>query len=222
MQIVKKAPAILPDPILTFDDTAILMLGTKFLSYEFALAFNDAYGCQLSRITDIDINNASHPAFFYYSAPQWLAYIVIQRPSQSSPDPAFADYDKIVLIHGRDAWDFQERFYEDMHLRQFGISTGTAAEPDPTDRLEHRHWQLLNRLANGINAIDTFGFSSRRGTSTSLRLHDTEPTLFPLEQPEASATENRAISHYCDLLQQFLSGLFNILPYYLSADKENF
>lgn len=216
----KKSQPILPDPVFTFDDTAIVMLRTQDHAFQLALLLNEAYQMQLSRIDDIYIGDQPYPCFFYHDQPAWLVYILIARPPQAIADPAFADYDKLLLIRGRDSWRFQKKFYDDIHSRQYGITLGPAAEPDASDLLEHSLWEQCNRLSESIQSIDIFGFSSRRDTISTLRLIDTQPTLFPVEASAANASENRAITNYHKQLQAFLEQTFKSLQAHLCDEQE--
>ena len=216
----KKSPPRLPDPVFTFDDTAIVMLRTQDHAFQLALMLNEAYQLQLSRIDDIYIGDQLYPCFFYHDQPAWLVYLLIARPPQTIANPAFADYDKMLLIRGRDSWQFQKTFYDDIHIRQYGITLGSATEPDSYDLLGHYHWEQCNRLAESIQNIDIFGFSRRRDTVSTLRLTNAEPTLFPVEASVAKASENRAIASYHKELQAFLEQTFESLQAHLCDEQQ--
>ena len=219
--IMKKAQRpILPDPIFTFDDTAVVLMRTQYLPYQLALMLNDTYRLQLSRISDIDIDGIPHPCFFYNDDASWLVHILIARPPQPGFNPILADYDKMLLIRGRDSWRFQQKIYDQLNSRRYGLALGSAAEPDPTDLLEHSQWEQLNKLTEGIQGIDIFGFSPRRDTVSTLRLADSEPTLFPLDPSEAKASESRAIANYHKKLTSFLELTFESLHAHLSDEEE--
>ena len=209
----------LPDPAFSFDDTAIVMMRTQDFAYQTALLLNEAYRLQLSRIRDIYIGNTPHPCFFYHDEPAWLVYILIACPQNVIPDPAFVDYNQMLLIRGRDSWNFQQKLYNDIHIRHYGIALGPAAEPDSTDLLEHLYWERYNRLAEAITDIDIFGFG-RRNTLSTLRLAETQPTLFPVEATAAKASENRAIASYHKTLQNFLNQTFEALHIHLCDEDE--
>ena len=217
----KKQTPRLPDPVFTFDDTAVVMMRTADYAYLLAIMLNETYQLQLSRIDDIYIGDTPYPCFFYHDEPAWLAYILIARPQQYEADPAFADYDKMLLIRGIKSWDFQQTLYDDIHSRSYGIALGPASEPDITDLIEHHHWEQCNILADSIKSIDSFSFSKRRGTSSTLRLTNTEPTLFPVEATTANSSENRAIATYHNTLQDFLDQTFLALQSHL-CDEQDF
>ena len=48
-----KSPQFIPDPIFSFDDTAIVMFNTNMMNHEFAAKLNDALQLKLTRIDDI-------------------------------------------------------------------------------------------------------------------------------------------------------------------------
>lgn len=215
----KKPSQKLPDPVFTFDDTAIVMLRTGEAAFQLAILLNEAYNLQLSRIDDIYIANSPHPCFFYHDQSSWLAYILIARPTQHEADPAFSDYDKILLIRGRDSWRFQQLLYDDIHSRQYGIALGSATEPDVTNLLKHNQWELCNRLSDSIQRIDIYGFGHRQNVST-LRFADSVPTLFPVDDAAASNAEQRAIASYHKMMQSFLSLTFDALHAHLADEQE--
>ena len=211
----KKRTPFLPDPVFTFDDTAVVMMRTNDQAFQLAILLNEAYDLQFSRIDDIYINDTLYPCFLYHDEPAWLVYILIARPSTGEAFPAFANYDKMLLVRGRDSWSFQQTLYDNMRDRRYGNALGTAAEPDPTDLLAHAQWEQLNRLSANLPSIDIFGFSNRRGAFSTLRLAEPEPTLFPVDHPATNSTENRAIADYHKLLQAFLLQTFEALNIHL-------
>lgn len=216
----KKQQPYLPDPVFTFDDTAIVMLNTQDHAFQLAIMLNEAYQLQLARIDDIYIGDTAYPCFFYHDQAAWLVYTLIARLPKSPADPAFADYDKMLLIRGRDSWRFQQTLYDDIHNRQYGLALGPAIEPDPTDLLQHNHWELCNRLSDNILTIDIFGFSRRRDPISTLRLANAQPTLFPIETTAANASENRAIANYHKQLRTFLDRTFESLQAHLCDEQE--
>ncbi|MBQ6067915.1 MAG: hypothetical protein IJK84_00290 [Bacteroidales bacterium] len=210
----------LHEPAFSFDDTAIIMMRTADYAFQLAIQLNETYLLQLTRIDDLMINNLAYPCFFYYDTPTWLTYILIARPQQPGAYPAFSNYDKILLISGRDSWQFQETFYRNIHSRHSSPAFAQTAEPDATDLLQHRHWEQCNNMANHIHAIDIFGFSSLRGTSSSLRITNQQTTLFPLDDGEMSASELRAIDNYHHHLKDFLTDAFFVLQDILSDEQQ--
>ena len=218
----KKRPPILPDPVFSFDDTAVVMMRTNDQAFQLAILLNEAYDLQFSRIDDIYIGDTLYPCFLYHDEPAWLVYILIARPTTADAAPAFAEYDKMLLIRGRDSWNFQQTLYDNMRDRRYGNALGTAAEPDSTDLLAHSQWELRNRLSENVQQIDIFGFSRRREPISTLRLANDEPTLFPVEGTTAKASESRAIADYHKQLQAFLLQTFDALHIHLCDENDTF
>ena len=217
----RKRPPALPDPVFTFDDTAIVMMRTGDYAYQLAIMLNETYDLQLACIDDIYIGDTPYPCFFYNDEAAWLAYILISRPQLPDIDPAFTDYDKMLLIRGIKSWSFQKTLYDEIHSRSYGIALGSASEPDATDLIEHHHWGQCNLMAENIKAIDIFDFSSQRGIVSTLRLANNEPTLFPVEATAANNSENRAIATYHNTLKDFLNQTFTALQVHL-CDEQDF
>ena len=194
----KRGMPFLPDAIFTFDDTAAVMFRTSYLNHEFVSALNAAYKLRMSRVGDIELEEGDHPCYSYYDELSRLAYVVVGRPSGVDGTGCFDYYDKLLLVRGRDAWDFQQRLYEDL--------LGSRPEPAINEPLERQHWEMLNQLNEGVFGLDTFGFG-RRGTSTSLYGGPAE------RMPRATAA-------YLKRLQSFLTVLFDTLQWHLCNEEE--
>ena len=216
----KKTPPVLRDSDFSFDDTATVMLSTHDHLFQLALFLNEAYLLQLARIEDLFIGDLPHPCFFYYNEEARLVYILIARPLQPEADPAFTDYNTMLLIRGREAWKVQQEIYDDVRNRRYGTAIGSAIEPDKTDLLEHKHWEKCNLLADSIQNIDIFGFGSLKGLVSTLRLTDDAPTLFPVDPASTTSNENRAIARYHKTLQNFLDQTFLALQVHLCEEVE--
>ena len=215
----KKSPPVLSDPAFSFEDTAIVMLSTNDHPFQLAISLNESYGLQLARIDDLTIGDLPHPCFFFHNEEARLVYLLIARP-QLEADPAFAEYDKMLLIRGREAWKVQQEIYDDIRNRRYGTAVGSAIEPDASDLLEHSHWEQCNLLAESIQNFDIFGFSSRKGLVSTLRLSDDAPTLFPVDASSTTTTENRAIARYHKTLQEYLEQTFESLQVHLCEEEE--
>jgi hypothetical protein len=213
----KKRPTILPDPVFTFNDTTIVMLRTRDYAFQLAIFLNEAYLLQLARIDDLYLNDTPYPCFFFHDEAAWLVYILIARPFQTIADPAFGDYDKMLLIRGRDSRRFPKMLYDQMRNRRYGNAIGPAAEPDPTDLVAHRQWEICNQLSESIQQLDMFDFKNPLQPVSTLRLTHVEPTLFPVESSVANATEQRAIANYHRQLQSFLGQTFDALHAHLTV-----
>ena len=193
----KKQSPFLPDATFSFEDTAVLMFRTSYLNYQFVMEFNKAHTLALSRVEDIVLNEAEYPCFSYNDDYSHMAYVMIERSKVGTPDRVFDYYDKLLLVRGRDSWDFQQKLLDGMHQR--------GPEPSSADMLEHRRWVLSNNFNQGIFGIDSFGFSQRRGTSTSLYTGPAE------NMPKATAT-------FLNRLHKFLETTFDILQWHLCED----
>lgn len=197
MSKAKKRP-FLPDASFKFAETAILMFRTNMLNYEFVSALNQAYDLQLSRVDDIPIESAYYPCFSQYDPAARLAYVMIERSTQKTCHACFEYYDKLLLVHGRDAFDFQQRLYSDL--------TSTRPEPKAHQILEHLHWQDLNDLSDGIFASDFFHFDEQQCLATSMY------TGAPEDMPKNTQT-------FLNKLKKFISSTFESLEWHLCEEE---
>lgn len=197
MSKAKKRP-FLPDATFQFDETAILMFRTNMLNFEFVSALNQAYDLQLARVDDIPIESACYPCFSQYDPAARLAYVMIERSTQATCSPSFEYYDKLLLIHGRDAWDFQQRIYGDL--------SGVRPEPAANQILEHMHWQDLNDLNDGIFEAATFCLDEGRGVATSM-------------YAGAADKMPKAIQAYMAKLRKFIGSTFEALEWHLCEEE---
>ncbi len=193
----KKQTQFLPDATFTFEDTAVLMLRTSYVNYRFVMEFNKVHEMEMARVEDIVLNDVEYPCFSYNDEYSRMAYVMIERSSTGSSDRIFDYYDKLLLVRGRDSWEFQQKMLSN-------IVDGTQ-EPNPADLLEHRQWVLTNSFNQGIFGIDSFGFR-RRGTTTSLYTGPEEA------MPKATAT-------FLNKLHKFLEATFNTLQWHLCEDE---
>lgn len=196
----KRRTPFLPDATFTFEDTAAVMLRTSFQNHQFVAAFNAAYRLRLSRVDDLRLENGDHPCYSHYDDLARLAYVVVARPAVATGPDSFDYYDKLLLIRGRDAWDFQQRFYADL--------TEPRPAPPLDEPLARQHWELLNQLNEGVFGLDTFGFSTRQGIATTLHIGPVE--VMP-----------RSTTAYLKRLQAFLSTLFETLQWHLCLEEED-
>lgn len=193
----KKRP-FLPDASFRFDETSILMFRTNMLNYEFVAALNQACELQLARVDDIPIESACYPCFSQYDSAARLAFVAIERSKQETCNPCMGYYDKMLLVNGRDAFEFQQRLY--------GSLAGDRPEPPAQNILEHMQWQNMNDLGDGIFAVDTFCFDERRGVSTS---------MYP-GAPEAMPKNTQT---YLAKLKKFISSTFENLEWHLCEEE---
>lgn len=181
----------LQDSVFKFEDTAIVLIQTDYLNYQFIYALNQAYRLGMERVDDIEIAETKHPCFLAFNELARLTYVVLDIP--------VAPYNLMFLIRGRDAWDFQETFYRN-------FSEGVP-EPDPTDIRDHQDWELLNELKSNLFSVDTFCFSPTRGQSSSL-VFSTNPTVL------------RARQTFLHRLRQFAGEVFETLEWHLCEDND--
>ena len=179
----------LQDPVFKFEDTAIVLLQTDYLNYQFIYALNQACRLEMERIDDIELADGAHPCFLYFNEVSRLTYVVLDVP--------IPPYNMMLLIRGRDAWDIQESLYKSL--------TEEVREPDPTDIRDHLDWELLNELKSNIFSVDTFGFSPTRGQGSSL-VFSTAPSAL------------RARQTFLHRLRQFTEELFEALEWHLCED----
>lgn len=193
----KKPTQFLPDATFTFEDTAVLMFRTSYLNYQFVMGLNKAYGLELSRVNDMELNETAYPCYSFNDDYGHLAYVMIERSGAGVSDRIFDYYDKMLLVRGFCCWEIQKRVYSD-------IVEGVP-EPPASDLLEHRRWLLSNGFRQGIFGVDTFGFSRRRGNTTSLYTGPAET------MPKPTAT-------YLNRLHKFLEATFDTLQWHLCED----
>lgn len=149
------------DAIFTFDDTSVTLLHTSMVNYEFVMAYNNAHRIRMVRVQDMDINGSMHPCFLFDDLQRRLTHVLIERPLAGGEVP-FDRYDKLLLVRGRDTWEFQEELYQ--HF------VNTVPQPDSTEPLLVSDWRAMQDFYGGIFAMDTFCFSARRGFSSSLAM----------------------------------------------------
>lgn len=193
----KKPTQFLPDATFTFEDTAVLMFRTSYINYQFVMGLNKAYQLQLSRVDDLDLNGVPYPCFSWGDEYGHLAYVVIERSATNPTDRIFDFYDKMLLVRGFRSWEIQDNIFRD-------INEGMA-EPPSSELLEHRRWVLANSFKQGIFGVDTFGFSRRKGNSTSLYSGPAE------SMPKPTAT-------YLNRLHKYLETTFDTLQWHLCED----
>ena len=208
---MSKKTTFLPEAIFTFDDTTVVLLKTSFANYQFIMAFNKAYQLELARVDDVVLKDIPYHCFSYYDESARLAYVMIETPtagpaypsplSETAPRPPFDYYDKMLLIRGRDAWDFQNRLYHDL--------TDRLPEPDKNDWLIHSDWEHIQLLKEGVFTIDTCSFYSQLEGVRATTLY-TGPAE---KMPTATKTQLRQ-------LRAFLTTTFDVLQWHLLDEEE--
>ena len=181
----------LRDSVFKFEDTAIVLIQTDYLNYQFIYALNQAYRLGMERVDDIELSGKTYPCFLAFNEVSRLTYVVLDVPVKP--------YNMMFLIRGRDAWEFQEKFYRN-------FSEGVE-EPDATDIRDHQDWELLNELKGNLFSVDTFCFSSNLGQRSSL-VFSTNPTAL------------RARHTFLHRLRQFTGEVFDALEWHLCEDND--
>ena len=148
------------EPDINFDDTTITMFKTDMLNYKYIIALNNAYNLNMAREDNLIIETVEYPCFRFCDDNEHLEYTMIERSGTSRNNIIFDYYDKMLLIKGRDAHIQQKRIFTD-------IST-PKPEPQSTDLLAHKEWEMVENLRAGIFDIDTFDFGAHRTTSSIL------------------------------------------------------
>lgn len=181
----------LQDSVFKFEDTAMVLIQTNYLNYQFIHAFNQAYRLRMERVDDIELPDGKYPCFLYFNEVSLLTYVVLEVP--------VAPYNLMLLIRGRDAWDFQQLFYKNF--------TEGAPEPDPSDISLHLDWERLNDFQGNLFSVDTFCFSPTRGQSSSL-VFNTNPSVLRKRQS------------FLHRLKNYSTELFQTLEWHLSEDND--
>lgn len=187
----------LPEATFKLPKAAILLFRTNMLNYEFVAALNRACDLQLARVDDIPIESACHPCFSQYHESARLAFVLIEHSAQADGNAIFDYYDKMLIIHGRDAFDFQHKLYHDL--------TDSRPEPAAHRLLEHQHWQDLNDLSDGVIATDYFHFDEQTCLDTSIC-------------PGAPKAMPKQAQAFLDILSKFAKSTFKSLELHLCED----
>lgn len=136
--------------MLTFSKTAFLLWETQCKNYEFADYLNQLYHIALARQDDLTLSdNTTCPFFFYHDSLSALLYILIENP-RSGIFADFTNYDKIMLINGRDAFDRQNDIYNDYATHPF--------PPPDDDLLQYQHYQLIQQARQSVFSTHYFDY----------------------------------------------------------------
>ena len=144
----------------TFDDTAFVMFHTSYLNYKFSMLLNSTFNLHLTRVDNMGLNGSEYPCFSYYDSDKKMFFTVIERCANGCAHPIFDYYDKMLVIRGRDAFDFQNMMFDALK--------NNATEPESYNLIAHRQWVMNNQIRKGIFDIDTFSFRAKDGWKTSL------------------------------------------------------
>lgn len=200
MARINSKTTYLPNPVFTYRDTAIVLLRTSFIHYEMAMQLNDAHKLRLARVPDLRLSDGDHPCFSYNDSSARLAYVLLDIPTNKQRNKCFEFYDKMLLIRGRDSWEFQAKLYQ--------AATSAHPEPEAAKMLAHRRWVLENMLNNGIFTIDTFDF---RADAAKTSLHAGDPATMP-----------KSVATYLKELKKFTDELFSQLELTIGDEDDNY
>lgn len=223
--------ARLADLSLTFSETAFLLWETHSRNYAFADWFNRLYGLELARQNDLLLSDGSLcPFFVHYDENAALLYILIDNP-HSGLLADFANYDKIMLINGRDAFEQQQTIYNDYATHLF--------PPAADDLLQWRHYEQLLAARQEVYSVHYFDYSQsaeaqqnamdeirlvRRGDSHTAPIRRTTPiptpqsSLLTAVRNTRSAKVRNTLNHIYLLFEDILHALEN--PIYNTPNIE--
>lgn len=107
----------LQDLSFTLEDNAFVLFATRYDIIEFAVRLNHLYDLRLWREEDILLTSDSgfEPCAFYscMDSRRGLFFALIDNPYRNVAGFSVTEYDKILVINGRDAFDMQMSIYED-------------------------------------------------------------------------------------------------------------
>ena len=190
----------LDDPLFSFAISTMALLNTTFFNHELAMALNHAYGLKLRRIDDCPLGDSDLPCFIFHDPSTRLTFVVLDRPTAAAITTPFENYDKLLIVRGRDSRQFVQQLYDDITTRR--------PEPPADNLLDHHHWQSLNQLQEGIIDAATFSFLPN-GQPDSTSLYSGPATEMP-----------RRLQTYLTRLRQFLTTVFATFEWALTNPDE--
>lgn len=181
------------------ENTAVILLNTSLFDYEFAAALNRIFRLELARDKDIDIFSAfSCPFFYYFDDDTHLLSMLIENTNIHPIDSLLAEYDKILLINGRDAFDFQRRIFASLSRdpRLLSAVGGTLVyQIGESD-------SALDTLCQNIVDVHYFDFSNPSEVKSSFSI-PAKAAQSPSRKTKRSANAV-SLSAYYDLLIDLL------------------
>lgn len=184
------------NPVFRLRDTAIVMFNTNLANHEFVIALKQAYQLNLTRIDDLVLDVTTYPCFIYHDSNSCLSYVLLERLTATPANPVFDYYNKMLLIRGRDAREFQQRLYNDLTLPR--------PEPPVDELLLHHRWELINQFREGVFEPATFNLSGNPDQDQT-SLHPGPVRDMP-----------RRLQTLLAKLRQFLTDAFEIFEWHLS------
>lgn len=115
---MKKNFKLISDPEFNMDNSGCLLWKTVVPNYEFVAQFNEVFGTDLTRMEEISIfGNGEFPMFTYVDNVSQFLFFLIDNV-ECKMDEALKEYDKIMIINGRDAFEKQIAIYNDYYGEQ--------------------------------------------------------------------------------------------------------
>jgi len=196
MSTIKKNPYAI-DPEFTKNETALLLLNTNYLNFEFILLLNKLYHLNLIRVDDVTVDDTAFGCYSFYDTKQELHWVMIDRPLSDPTHPVFANNEKMLLINGRDCWDMQEEIYQAVY--------GYWRKPQETEYLEMKRYELIQEFKDGIFSIEKVCLSPYKGVSLS-------------SYPGPIEAQKPAIRRFMKHLQDYTDKLFEAIHWHLMIE----
>lgn len=187
------------NPEFNLIETSVVLLRSSFMNHEAAISLNEAYHLNLTRIDDLKLENRLYPVYIYHNATSRMSFILIAAPIEGEPNPCFDYYDKILFIRGRDAKKTQRKIYDDLSLLR--------PEPPASEILQHKRWELLNMLHQGIFEPATLNF-----------IKESDDVISPVTSLFNGPEENmpRKLHTQIKQLKDFFTKLYSAFEWHLS------
>ncbi|MBR5352971.1 MAG: hypothetical protein IK126_04595 [Bacteroidales bacterium] len=190
----------LDDPLFSFANSTMALLNTSFFNHELAMALNHAYNLKLRRIDDCPLGNNNYPCFIFHDPSTRLTFVMLDRSPAAPMTFPFENYDKLLIVRGRDSRQFVQQLYDDITTRR--------PEPLADDLSTHHHWQSLNQLQEGIIDAAIFTFLPN-GQPADTSLFNGPATAMP-----------RRLQTYLTRLRHFLTTVFATFEWALTNPDE--
>ena len=155
------------------ENTAMIVVNSSLLDFEFAAAVNDIYGLSFSRVRDLPIFGAFQcPFFTFYDEMRHLLYMLLENNRFNPIDPMLQTYDKILLINGRDSFDVQRQIYADLSASSESLTLGDATSVSAFELCRKRNF--ISDLCSNIIDMDYWDYSNPKQPKSSLNMKKTK------------------------------------------------
>jgi hypothetical protein len=125
------------------EDLAMLLFHSVAPSYAFVDDLNHLYNIRLSRIDDLQLNDAHWPLFIHHDSLHQLHYYLVERPvSTNSAAPFWTIGHKMLIILGQMAADTAQAIH-----REF---SNASTPDDPDDIIAANHVALLDEMRSNF------------------------------------------------------------------------